>query len=523
MGGGLLQLVAYGAQDIYLTGNPQITFFKIVYRRHTNFSMECIKQTISGSATVSDTYVTAGTVIISRNGDLLSQIYVKTDQETTSGINGDYLIEDVEIEIGGQRMDKHYREWNQVWTELTTSSSKAEGFKYLTGGFKNPLVTGGLASVGGTSQQSVMYPLQFWFCRNIGLALPLIALQYHDVKLKFNWGSGAAGDGMSRSGAAAVTPGLEVWCDYIYLDTDESRRFAQVSHEYLIEQLQLQEEGSSRENFKLNFDHPIKELIWTVPTSTTEASTIITQKMKVEINGHDRFAFQDKEYFQIKQPLIHHTSVPGYNIKEKDTLELIQPIIIAYRDTGTATGTLVSTLHNTVSSTSGTKTIFNFLIGTNFIPAVTSSNFPKVGDLLRIEIKDADEATAARQRNITAQVTSVASQTNGWNIGLSVEDDQDAIATGFIVGTTNDDLVSISIIARLQNPKSRCSQLDRDVFVYSFALSPEEHQPSGACNFSRIESAKFLLDSAGTISNIYALNYNVLRIMSGMGGLAYAI
>ena len=104
-----------------------------------------------------------------------------------------------------------------------------------------------------------------------------------------------------------------------------------------------------------------------------------------------------------------------------------------------------------------------------------------------------------------------------------VEDDQGAISSNFIVGTTNDDLVSISIIGRTQNPKSRCSQLDRDIFVYSFALSPEEHQPSGACNFSRIESAKFLLDNPGTISNIYAVNYNVLRIMSGMGGLAYAI
>ena len=117
-----------------------------------------------------------GTVTVSRNGDLLSQIYVKTDQETTSGIHGDHLVEDVEIEIGGQRMDKHYREWHQIWTELTTPSSKAEGFKYLTGGFKNTLVTGGLADAGGTSQQTVMYPLQFWFCRNIGLALPLIAL-----------------------------------------------------------------------------------------------------------------------------------------------------------------------------------------------------------------------------------------------------------------------------------------------------------------------------------------------------------
>ena len=136
MGGGLLQLVAYGAQDIYLTGNPQITFFKIVYRRHTNFSMECISQTINGSSTVSDTYVTAGTIIISRNGDLLSQIYVKADQDTFSGLNGDYLVEDIEIEIGGQRMDKHYREWNQVWTELTTPESKSDGFKLQLSPFR---------------------------------------------------------------------------------------------------------------------------------------------------------------------------------------------------------------------------------------------------------------------------------------------------------------------------------------------------------------------------------------------------
>ena len=178
MGGGLMQLVAYGSQDIYLTGNPQITFFKIVYRRHTNFSMECIQQSISGIATLSDTYTTSATVTISRNGDLLSQIYVRCDQDNTSGINGDYLVEDVEIEIGGQRIDKHYREWNQVWTELTTPESKIQGFKYMSGAFSNTLVTGS-----ETNQQSIMYPLQFWFCRNIGLALPLIALQYHEVKL----------------------------------------------------------------------------------------------------------------------------------------------------------------------------------------------------------------------------------------------------------------------------------------------------------------------------------------------------
>ena len=503
MGGGLLQLVAYGAQDIYLTGNPQITFFKIVYRRHTNFSMECIKQTINGSATVSDTYITNGTVNISRNGDLLSQIYVKTDQDITSGINGDYLIEDVEIEIGGQRMDKQYREWHQIWTELTTPCSKAEGFKYLTGGFNNELVTGGLSSSGGTSQQSVMFPLQFWFCRNIGLALPLIALQYHDVKLKFNWGSGAAISGLSRSGENPVTPSLEVWCDYIYLDTDERRRFAQVSHEYLIEQLQIQSEGSSRDNFKLNFDHPIKELIWTVPTSSTASDTIISQKMKIEINGHDRFAFQDKEYFQIKQPLIYHTSVPGYNIKE---LENPKMLTIPFEIIQNAD----------VSDNSPTAGQVWIAVESNDISVITlgsetsGESTPKVGDILSVAVTDSGE------NGITGSKV-------GFHVVTSVTSTSVFSVKPGLPATTSDDNVSISIVARTQLPQSRCSQLSRDIFVYSFSLNPEDHQPSGTCNFSRIESAKFLLNSPGKISNIYALNYNVLRIMSGMGGLAYAI
>ncbi len=120
MGGGLLQLIAYGAQDVYLTGNPQITFFKVVYRRHTNFSMECIKQNINGHSEIGITNVNnKGTVTISKTGDLLTSLYVKCDQNVSQGIRGDHLIEDVEVEIGGQRIDKHYREWNQIWTELT--------------------------------------------------------------------------------------------------------------------------------------------------------------------------------------------------------------------------------------------------------------------------------------------------------------------------------------------------------------------------------------------------------------------
>ena len=539
MGGGLMQLVAYGSQDIYLTGNPQITFFKIVYRRHTNFSMECIQQSISGIATLSDTYTTSATVTISRNGDLLSQIYVRCDQDNTSGINGDYLVEDVEIEIGGQRIDKHYREWNQVWTELTTPESKIQGFKYMSGAFSNTLVTGS-----ETNQQSIMYPLQFWFCRNIGLALPLIALQYHEVKLQFTWGSGAAADGISRSGLAAVTPTVEVWADYVYLDTDERRRFAQVSHEYLIEQLQIQEEGTSRSTIKLNFDHAVKELIWTVPTSTTVANTILTQQMKLELNGHDRFAFQDREYFQLKQPYVHHSAIPGYNIKETERPQLLTtpdhggtyrvisattaPASLADGDCSVGFKLGSTTTNSTVTSASANYMVLR-------TGATTAIFDPKVGDHVLVTYVDDDTvATDDTLGGVHTRVLSVLSVFKSENSLVSsktiqeIQFDSNILTNGGnqagnITAETEKDNVSFEIIARTQDPKSRCSQLNRDIFVFSFALNPEEHQPSGACNFSRIESAKFLLSSAGTISNIYAVNYNVLRIMSGMGGLAYAI
>ena len=132
-----MQLVAYGAQDIYLTGNPQITFFKVVYRRHTNFSMETINQNISGQSFIGiDNINNKATVTISRNGDLVTGVFItakQTDANKTVGLCGDNLVEDVEIEIGGQRIDKHYKEWNQIWDELTIPSSKAHGYKYMTG------------------------------------------------------------------------------------------------------------------------------------------------------------------------------------------------------------------------------------------------------------------------------------------------------------------------------------------------------------------------------------------------------
>ena len=358
MGGGLMQLVAYGAQDIYLTGNPQITFFKVVYRRHTNFAVESIEQTYNGSAAKGSKI----SVTVSRNGDLLSSVYLvnkRGDTQTAAGAWG--TVDNVEVEVGGQVIDKQYGHWMQVWTDLSL------------GGDKSDLLDDSL-EVTATGVNGVSYlPLQFWFCRNPGLALPLIALQYHEVKLNITFSN-------PTNGGLHANDSVSVWCDYVFLDTDERRRFAQVSHEYLIEQVQFSNElsvsGTSTQH-ELRFNHPVKELVWTVHNGTND---ITVDDALLQLNGHDRFKRREGKYFTKVQRYQYHSGAE-------------------------------------------------------------------------------DQAGSVPH-------------------------------------------------------------------VYSFALKPEEHQPSGTCNFSRIDNAVLNFAHNPSITGgklrVYAVNYNVLRIMSGMGGLAYS-
>jgi len=461
-GGGLMQLVAYGAQDIYLTGNPQITFFKVVYRRHTNFAMEAIEQTFNGTANFGKRV----TCTISRNGDLIHRIYLQATLPqvallSTDGSGaqfrwlnyvGHQLVNSVELEIGGQRIDKHYGNWLHIWNELTQEAGKQAGYAEMVGNVPelvNLLVQGGEGcdnyctggEPGGASEvrncapeYTLYIPLQFWFCRNPGLALPLIALQYHEVKINLemsdvkylcwdNVTGSATNHAIQTRVASSGLVSASLYVDYIYLDTDERRRFAQVSHEYLIEQLQYtgaESVTSSNNKIKLNFNHPTKELVWVVQRDSYVACDDVTPAAwkgqqpfnfsdwwdrsvldsgysltrveglagnnpvvtaKIQLNGHDRFSEREGKYFNLVQPFQHHTNIPAVGIN-----------------------------------------------------------------------------------------------------------------------------------------------------VYSFALKPEDHQPSGSCNFSRIDNATLLLTlTNNTVSStntakvmVYAVNYNVLRIMSGMGGLAYS-
>jgi len=433
MGGGLLQLVAYGAQDVYLTGNPQITFFKVVYRRHTNFAIEAIEQTPTGSNSLGSRV----SFQITRNGDLIHRVYfygVITASSTSTVTDavalvpnfGQKLLKTIELEIGGQRIDKHYSEWLYIWNELSLPIGKRNGYNTMVGANARNVST----KLGQGKSYELYVPLEFWFCRNVGLALPLIALQYHEVKINIEYESEALmkDDKATNftfeeellSNPLATTPVLPVansaltgnltlklekatlWVDYIFLDTDERRRFAQLSHEYLIEQLQftgadsITSSGESMKSIRMNFNHPCKELVWTIKNTSPSIywnnystggngmnnndhldSTNPVTSAKIMLNGNDRFATRKGDYFSLVQPYQHHENTPD--------------------------------------------------------------------------------------------------------------------------------------------------KFHQGINVYSFALKPEEHQPSGTLNMSRIDTAVLSLSSLTTgVISIYAVNYNVLRILSGMGGLAYS-
>ena len=433
MGGGLMQLVAYGAQDIYLTGNPQITFWKVVYRRCTNFAIESVEQTFMGNATPGS----RATATISRNGDLVSNCVLEVNASFLAGAGADQntnlntslhkggmynLVESVEVEIGGQKIDKHYGAWMEIWCELSCphcgpkgddSSTVESGKGKVLGHVGVPAnITLGASAAKVTTTQTFYVPLQFWFNRNPGLALPLIALQYHEVKFNFQFSAlaniianltadiadvNANNNGVEnavKGNTVAAINSIKMFVDYIYLDTEERRRFAQQSHEYLIDQVQYTGAVSrtagagATQSLRLDFNHPCKELVWVERNQTASVGLCNFEadlgkeggSALLQLNGHDRFAKRPMNYFTRVQPLQHHTNVP-------------------YGD--------------------------------------------RIG-------------------------------------------------------------------------------------VYSFGLRPEDHQPSGTCNFSRIDNATLqltLADAAhgdGSEFQIYATNYNVLRIMSGMGGLAYS-
>ncbi len=532
MGGGLMQLVAYGAQDVYLTGNPQITFWKVTYRRHTNFAMESIEQTFNGQAD----FGRRVTCTISRNGDLAYRTYLQVTlpqigQDLASGDGGVYarwldypghqLVQQVEIEIGGQRIDRQYGDWMHIWDQLTTPSDQWRGLSKMLGNTTQlTFVTDpNFADVDGPCDsdaprqvcaprkalpETTLYvPLQFWFNRNPGLALPLIALQYHEVKINLDlraldeclWAvselGGASGSVKATNCYAQSLVAASLYVDYIYLDTDERRRMAQNPHEYLIEQLQFtgdESVGSSSNKIKLNFNHPVKELLWVVQP---DANVDYCASLEGGETLYKALGAQPFNYTDAVDALPNSVmAFGGPNSVAESTTAFINDDLFtdpsAVDVTGMAGGNWYSTTASTtVGAGEGGSSVSD--AGT-FVLAETSLDMHCWGE----------------NPVVTAKL-----QLNG--------QDRFSEREG-------------SYFDVVQPYQHHTRHPDTGINLYSFALRPEEHQPSGTCNMSRIDNATLqLVLSNATVEStntakvrVYAVNYNVLRIMSGMGGLAYS-
>ena len=590
MAGGLLQLVAYGAQDVYLTGNPQITFWKVTYRRYTNFALESIEQTFNGQAD----FGRRVTCTIRRNGDLAYRTYLQVtlpeiNQQMGNSVQytkdqgavyarwldypGEQLISMVEVEIGGQRIDRQYGDWMHIWNQLTMTSEQQRGyFKMIGNTTQLTFITDpSFADIDGPCdskaprqvcaprnalpETTIYIPLQFWFCTNPGLALPLIALQYHEVKINLDlrpideclWAvtslscnstSNLSGGPYNNLSSNQFTAGTSVtatiaynqslvaaslYVDYVFLDTDERRRFAQNPHEYLISQLQFtgdESVGSSSNKIKLNFNHPVKELIWVVqPDANVDyCSSLVCDASLFKVLGAQPFNYTDA--IDALPNAIHAFGGPSEVTGQNGFIDARG----LFQDAGAVDDYVPNGFTG-------------YWHGGIYNNALNEPNFggvqvPVNGDSAKVDIPGLLSTVNAP----------------GHNSGSSVSD-----AGTFVLAETSLDMhcwgQNPVVVAKLQlNGQDRFSDRegtyfswvqpyqchtrcpDEGINVYSFALRPEEHQPSGTCNFSRIDNATLqLVLSNPTVEGtrtakvrVYATNYNVLRIMSGMGGLAYS-
>jgi len=452
MGGGTLQLVIQGGQDIYITGNPEKSFFKSVYRRHTNFSIECIEQVMVGEITNKEFTIN---YTINKSGDLLSKLHFEIDLPSQNFINttsGNYcyynnttaynFLKNISFSIGEKVIDEHDGRFYDIMNELRRKDGDLD---FL---INRHIEIDSFEMIESPPNIKMFIPLDFWFCKDLSQSLPLVALQFHNVKLKATFRDikhiiNSENDGIRRTNEndypTSVTSlnsddlqnpkkaDIRLWANYINLDVDERKRFAQEHHEYLIEQVQLVQK-EYKPYIDLNLNHPVKCLYWVIQND-------------VALKERSDFKLIDNIKNSFGNPLLNEFSNQWLNSNDFLNYKTHQPVNPCYLK-GQTSYDHFKTM----------KLTFN---GIDRFKARDSSYFRTIQPL-----------------------------ENGYTIP------------------------------------------EKNVYMYSFCLHPENHQPSGSCNFSRIDnfSISFTGDQSYTGYKIYlyAKNYNVLRIMEGMGGLLYS-
>ena len=529
-----MQLVAYGAQDIYLTGNPQITFFKVVYRRHTNFSIETVEHQFVGTPDFNKRLP----VKITRNGDLTTKMYLRIIlNEVNPGINnfayvrrlGHAIIREVNVDIAGTTFDRQYGTWMDIWYELSNQGYHREGYNKMIGDV--PELTNYNSN---TKPEYTLYvPLQFWFNRFIGLAVPLIALQYVDMFINVEIES------LERliirdcnfDPSLVSIKDATLLVNYVYLDSDERRRFAQVGHEYLIEQIQFN--GDQRalnlaQRYRMDFNHPTKEIIWALKNGNytsgkafvyyTDRDWSVTEgccniiKNSISI-GNDPTDISGGTWFEV--PSLSTATIGTFNITNNNSQDIwVNPTSLSIGDYG-----ITDQINADVTVTNNGDIICN-----NVVTTLTMRDFS-------IPVNQMTDTRFGQCDPIVYQFN---------NYGLWINGLYNPVSSALIQmnGYDRFDRREGTYFNFVQPEQHHSNTPPFGVNVYSFALYPEEHQPSGTANLSRIDTSDLLVTFSDPtqINNlpplnflnedtrffIYGKNYNIMRVYSGLAGLAYS-
>ena len=584
MAGGLLQIVAYGAQDVFLTGNPEVTYFKTSYRRHTNFSVESIEQGFTGAAS----FGRRATAEIPRNGDMITNVFLKMvlpevkycgDYKNFEHVSfawvkniGNAAIAETELEIGGSVIDKHYGDWLQIWQDLSSKIGQQRAIDKMIGNIPE------LTQINTLSMEdphnnllkksyTLYTPLQFFFCRNNGLALPLIALQYHHVKIFVRFRPVdqliIASDAFKNSCNNTLNlDEASLLINFIYLDNEERNLYAQIKHDYLIEQLQHSgEESISNGNtgkYKLGFNHPVKSVYWVVKLGNYQGGKFMSYDADDWEKARDAAAkklllaqFDLDEYGYFRDPQDNTYLSGGIEYDAVDPSSPSEEPYFTFNDTETANqynGSLyIGKLRHGVpllrrNKAKDLREKVEGIISIHTDDTNGGLTYPEVDRIIRNDLSIGDlsipiDKFSEDNRNNFVKEFDLTVWLHD-NYGLFIDGTGNPASQSEIQlnGQSRQSKRSGAWYDTVE-PYMHHTKINKDgINMYSFALFPENHQPSCTCNFSRIDQPQLNIwfndfqnhDLADVFSDsnnkvhVYALNYNIFRAMSGMGGLGYA-
>jgi len=503
---GLLELVAHGVQDVYLIGNPQITFFKTIYKRHTNFSMEAFQISYDSKPD----WGKRTTFNITRYADLIYTMIIEIDipkiytqytadsslevnandfnttdaKGTISWVNntGHAAVLYYDIKIGGQLIDRQYSEWMEIWTQLSQSESKKRGLDQLLNRNDSLEIN--------SEAQTLYIPLQFWFCRNIGLALPLIALQYHNVELELNF----------RPLDQMYTFGPNLYYSATSNGTDE------------LKLVKLYDGTQDLTN------------------SDIEGKIIV---------------FPDNSTYYIS-PTQNSNPIDGTGLTTNPyIIKMVKSVQTGYTDTTIyikPNGTLDTTNYN--NSIEEVRLYVDYI----YLDTVEQREFANAKHRYLIEQLQFSGSESIEKNTINKkiplvfnlpikelfwvnQIESVFTINDLFNYSNTVDpsakiDNIIDSAQIYINGIERFSLRKADYFRLIQPYQKHTRSPKSFIYIYSFSVKPEEHQPSGCSNFSKIDTKELYLNIKPNIESqqvrVYGLNYNILRIMSGMGGLAFS-